>query len=210
MPRLPSQRVLHRWSYSIASIPEPETPARRRSAPANASPRRPCASPPMARSMKRTALLGLARSHLSAADSAVDPMLLQDPERPVRPRRRPLRARSGQGTALRAAADLRSPGEAPRGRDRSDERRAVAAALVRPAGRVGRRPRRCMSARTVSRRAERLMVELASLPDEPVERRRRSSTSIACPIFCSSRRASSTTAARRMCSGCRARIGRAG
>ncbi len=63
-------------------------------------------------------------------------------------------------------------------------------------------------ARTVSRRAERLMVELAASPARSWAARR-CATSTGCPISSSSRRAPPTTTARRTCSGCRARTAEA-
>ena len=112
-------------------------------------------------------VLGLARSHLSAADSAVDLMLFRIqndlfdlgadlcvPDRGKELPYEPLRISEAQVKRLEEEIDQMNGELSPLRSFVLPGGSAAAAALH--------------VARTVSRRAERLMVELASLPDEPV------------------------------------------
>ena len=128
------------------------------------------------------------------------------PERPVRPRRRPLHARRGKPLRLRAAAHHRRPGRAARGArsTRSTPRCSRCSSFVLPGGIAGRRRPASGPHRQPARRA----------PDGASSRRRRArpsarrrcATSTGSPTSCSSpSRARQRQGRRATCSGCRAR-----
>ena len=112
------------------------------------------------------ACLGLARLHTAAHE--VDPMLGAHPERPLRPRRRPRDAGDRQAacpTSRSASSMPRSSGWSARSTGSTADL-APLRSFVLPGGTPAAAALHL--ARTVCRRAERLVVELAGRPDEPV------------------------------------------
>ena len=113
------------------------------------------------------AAIGLARLHTRGTASSARCHARAHPERSVRSRRRPLLSRRDQGRARPPVGERRAGGAAG-GRDR---RRSTASfsrsrSFVLPGGSPA--ASYLHLARTVSRRAERLMVALAARPGEPV------------------------------------------
>ena len=109
----------------------------------------------------------MVRLHLAGREPDIDAMLVRVQNDLFDLGSRPMRPGSRREAALRAAARQRCAGQAPRGRDRSDERDPRAAAIfVLPGGTPAGAALHVVP--TVSRRAERLIVELSTLPNETV------------------------------------------
>ena len=113
------------------------------------------------------AVIGVARLH-TAARRAARCHAGAHPERPVRCRGRPCLARQGQGAGRRADVDRRKAGRAARRArsTRSTKDLAPLRSFVLPGGSPA--AAYLHLARTVCRRAERVIVELSDLPGETV------------------------------------------
>ncbi len=181
-------------------------PARPRSAAASACPSIARALPPMAPSTRPTPTSAMARVHLGAGRRTSTPARAH-PERPLRPRRRSVRARARR--AKRDREPLRiSEAQVKRLEEEIDEMNAELRplALVRAAGRLAGGGGAARGAHRVPPRRAPDGRACGGSPTSP-SARRRSSTSIACPTFCSSPAATSTTAARATCFGSPGRTG---
>ena len=155
-------RVSQPWSFSTRSTRAPATPASPRSAPASACPSIRLRIAAYGTVDETNAAIGVARIHLAARIADVDAMLGAHPERSVRPRRRPDRAgaRRAEGDARAACASATRRSSASRTRStRSTPSCKPLRSFVLPGGSAAAAALHV--ARTVCRRAERCMVELA-------------------------------------------------
>ncbi len=129
------------------------------------------------------------------------------PERPLRSRRRSRGARGRASRRARGCVIAEGPGGAPRGRDRRlNAELAPLTSFILPGG--SPLAAALHFARTVARRAERIMVGARRARAAQPGRARLSSTG--CPTSSSSPRASPMTAATATCYGCPARTADAG